>query len=331
MDKNEQNTVNPTNTGKDQFSTLRSDKMRVNSENAINAKENTSKTREYAEQKYTVNAKESQQDRIDMIENKLEKIIDVLRELTVNKSRTESPANSASSGETCGTYREKKRKAHPIPEGIRLPRGGWIKNPFDEIKFTGKNEDLNPIRFLKKFDNIARFEDVDETDQLYFFGRCMREQASVWFEIHDFNDVHEARNEFTNYFWGETQQAKFREKLYQGKYKPSKNLRMADYALDLARKAKTLEPPMGDAEIIRCVKRHFDKEISREIKIATTKTVSDLIFLLEQLNDERETYAESKTKEKPKEKSDTSKKITRNIKKPGIGKPIGTKNIPVTK
>lgn len=237
-------------------------------------------------------------DRIEQLENRVEKLIEELGRVKLKHSASESRDSQDSDDDTYNPFRETRQQFRIKPEGIRLPRGGWIKNPFDEVRFTGKSDDGNPMRFLKKFDNIAKYETVDRSDQLYFFGRCMREQASAWFEIHNFDNMEEARNEFTRYFWGDTQQAKFREKLYTGRYKPSKNLRMADYALDIARKAKTLEPPMGDAEIIRCLKRHFDREITREIKITTVKTIADLMFLLEEIHDEREISAEIRAREK---------------------------------
>ncbi|XP_029170514.1 peptidyl-prolyl cis-trans isomerase G-like [Nylanderia fulva] len=91
-----------------------------------------------------------------------------------------------------------------------------------------------------------------------------------------------------------------------GQYKPGKSSTMADYALDLARQAKLLEPPMGDAEIIRCVKRHFDKEVAREIKWSTTKNISELTSILEEIHDEKQAAAETKSaRDKSSEKAST--------------------------
>lgn len=81
---------------------------------------------------------------------------------------------------------------------------------------------MNPRSFLKKFNQIAAHERVDEIDQLYFFGKCMSNQAAMWFETREFQNITEAREEFANYFWGENQEAKFRKKLYLGKFKANK-------------------------------------------------------------------------------------------------------------
>lgn len=108
----------------------------------------------------------------------------------------------------------------------------------------------------------------------------MRGNASNWVEVNDLEDIEEAKESFREYFWGNEQQAKFRESLYTGKYKSEKGETMAQYAMGLARQAKYLEPPMNDHEIIRCVKRHFGSEIAREIRPSTAKTIGELTSLL---------------------------------------------------
>lgn len=61
----------------------------------------------------------------------------------------------------------------------KLPRGGWLKNPFEELKFTGRNDAQIPKDFFVS--SIARYEDVDERDQLYYFGRSMKGAAANWY------------------------------------------------------------------------------------------------------------------------------------------------------
>jgi hypothetical protein len=79
------------------------------------------------------------------------------------------------------------------------------------------------------------------------------------------------------------QQAKFREKTYAGKYKQAKNLQMSDYALDLAKQARMLSPPMGDKEFIHAIKRHFERETTREIRTTTATNIAELVTLLEEI------------------------------------------------
>lgn len=65
-----------------------------------------------------------------------------------------------------------------VPFQARLPRSGWIKNPFDELSYRGKGDRQNPIKFLQKFERLAEYERVSAEDQLFYFGRCMRGPAS---------------------------------------------------------------------------------------------------------------------------------------------------------
>lgn len=275
-------------------SILRSGKIRGHTENP-NAGETSGES------------KRNPEDKLEALEEKFEVLLDLLKNREVPNHRCESQESLRSDNtnviDAAPTVLQR--------QGIRLPRGGWIKSPFDELKFTGKRDEMNPMRFLKKFNTIASYENVEDADLIYFFGRCMRDQAAVWYEIQDFPHINQAREEFMKHFWGENQQSKFREKIYMGKYKPSKTVRMMDYALDLARKAKVLEPPMGDAEIIRCIKRHFDKEVSREIKLTSVKTIAEFIEILEEIQDEKEVYAETRTKEKSSSKADASSQKTR--------------------
>lgn len=43
--------------------------------------------------------------------------------------------------------------------------------------------------------------------------------------------------QFIEYFWGDDQQTRVREKLYTGIFKLDKNARMSKYALDMAKQA----------------------------------------------------------------------------------------------
>jgi len=264
------------------------------------------KIREISESQPNLNAESrartERDERVEILERKIELIMAAISEPKISKSRDNSPKsitseeekNSAKSERVTGyasdetNTREANMQAINIG-GMRFPRGGWIKSPFDELKFVGRNNKMNPIRFLKKFNEIAEYERVDETEQLYFFAKCLRDEAAVWFELKDYTCVYDAKNEFARHFWGENQQAKFREKIYLDKYNANNNTRMANYALNLARQAKLLDPPMGDAEIIRCVKRHFNKETAREIKTTTIKTIAELTDILKEIQDDRET------------------------------------------
>ncbi|XP_036147363.1 uncharacterized protein LOC118647170 [Monomorium pharaonis] len=177
----------------------------------------------------------------------------------------------------------------------RLPKGGWLKNPFEDLRYYGKADAQSPMKFLKRFEKIASYEEINEQEQLYFFGKCMRASALNWFDVREPENIDEAKKLFVECFWNDEQQARFREHVYTGNYTPNEKSSMAEYALDLAKRAKCLNPPMSEAEIIRNVKRHFGREIAREIRPTTVKDIEEFTRLLDELEYESKRNKETKT------------------------------------
>lgn len=87
-----------------------------------------------------------------------------------------------------------------MPVQIRLPRGGWMKNPFDEISYRGKSGRQNPIRFFQRFEKLATYERVPEEEQAFYFGRCLKGPASQWYELLDEDDIHTVKRLFREQF-----------------------------------------------------------------------------------------------------------------------------------
>lgn len=128
---------------------------------------------------------------------------------------------------------------------LKLPRGGWLKDPFEEITYFGRTDKQNPIRFLRKFERIALYENISEADQLHYFGKCLRGSAASWFDVRKPVNIREAKRAFREYFWSDEHQARFRETLYTGKYsRIETKLSMAEYALDISRQAWNLRYPI---------------------------------------------------------------------------------------
>lgn len=175
-----------------------------------------------------------------------------------------------------------------VPYQVRLPRGGWLKNPFEELKFIGKNDLQNPVRFVKKFEKLAEYERVPRDEQIYYFEQCMKGDAALWIELQDINNIDLIKNKFLENYWGIHAQMNFRNKLYFGKYKWGTGT-MAEYALKMAREAKTLTPPMGDYEIIHVLKEHFDSEIVRELRPSVIRNISEMVEMIETIENERAT------------------------------------------
>lgn len=77
-----------------------------------------------------------------------------------------------------------------------------------------------------------------------------------------------------------------------GSYRATKNSRMSDYAMTIAKHAKYLEPPMSESGTIRILKRHFDKDVAREIRPSTVKNMKDLVAILDEVEEEKALRAE---------------------------------------
>lgn len=181
-----------------------------------------------------------------------------------------------------------ERGAELVPIRARLPRGGWIKNPFDDLEFKGKTDKTNPMRFLQKFKRIAVYERVSDEEQLFHFGRCMKGAASQWYELQTAETMEELERNFRDHFWGCQAQMRFRQRIYFSRYRGSDST-MTEYALGLARQAKTLNPPMPDEEIIQTVREHFEADVSRELRPSVVRTVVDMVAMLDTIENERET------------------------------------------
>lgn len=64
---------------------------------------------------------------------------------------------------------------------------------------------------------------------MYYFGRCLRGTAINWFDVNEPETIEEAKRAFIEHYWGEEQQARFREKIYSGIYNKDLILSMSEY------------------------------------------------------------------------------------------------------
>lgn len=143
----------------------------------------------------------------------------------------------------------------PHGTGFRLPKGGWLTNPFGDLKYHGKKDELNPVRFLNRFERIAEREQIPEEDLVHYFTTCLKGSAAAWSDNREFVTFGEARTAFLDHFWDSVTQSQIRYKIYTGKYIPSKDGTMVDYALKLSRQAKALTAPMEEKEIVTSIAR----------------------------------------------------------------------------
>lgn len=115
----------------------------------------------------------------------------------------------------------------------------------------------------------------------------MKNDAAQWFEMLDNDNIDVIKHEFQENYWRCRDQMNFKNKLSFGQYKPGEGT-MAEYALRMARVAKTLVPPMSDQEIIYTLKEHFDNDVARELRPSVIHTISDMVNMIETIESERE-------------------------------------------
>jgi len=170
-----------------------------------------------------------------------------------------------------------------VPYGyppFRLPLGGWLISPFQELKYSGRETDLNPVAFLKRYENIASREGVDQAEKLMHFPRCLTGSAANWYDAYDFTSYEEMKSLFLQRFWNESIQMRVRQQMYMGKYDPGKRKTATEYVLELSRLAKSLDSPMTDKEFIACISRHFDAETALMIRPGVIRTLPELVEYL---------------------------------------------------
>ncbi|XP_056648541.1 uncharacterized protein PF3D7_1120000-like [Diorhabda sublineata] len=111
------------------------------------------------------------------------------------------------------------------------------------------------------------------------------EHALMWFcnKEEQIIDMEGFETQFLMYFWGEIQQANFRERLYFGKFDYNKNKNLNSYAMQLYNIAQYLEPAMKEEELVLYVGRHFNAEMSETIVLHNIKTMDNMSSYLQRV------------------------------------------------
>uniref|UniRef100_A0A6P7FA91 GATA zinc finger domain-containing protein 14-like n=1 Tax=Diabrotica virgifera virgifera TaxID=50390 RepID=A0A6P7FA91_DIAVI len=152
------------------------------------------------------------------------------------------------------------------------------------IKFSGNIKNLHPrvyINSLKhKLRSVNNINDIKD-----YIRMTLSDNAATWFASieNDLDNLQTFENKFLNYYWGELEQARFREVLYFGKYNRNLSLNMVDYALKLITVAKYLEPPLREDETVLNVSRHFDADVVQTVTVQNIQTVDSFINFIQRV------------------------------------------------
>lgn len=189
----------------------------------------------------------------------------------------------------------------------KLPKGGYLQSPFEDLRYGGKDSHMNPMAFVRRFENIATREEMSAEDRLYWFLRCLKQTAASWFESHDFESIEKALSQFKERFWNQSAQDKIRRQLYTGKFEAGKQKSMAQNVLEMNRQMKMLDAPVSDKKFISNISRHFDHDTAIGIRPGTINDVRQLVeYLTYQDADKEACEAERKTRDRTSKKYGTA-------------------------
>lgn len=183
-----------------------------------------------------------------------------------------------------GLPRDEPTRGHP---GLYLPRSASIFNPFTNLKFAGVGDKMHPILFLKKFQQIANFEQIDKRSQLHYFEMCLTGSASIWWGTRCIDNVEEAIEAFRHKYWNTSQQLDLNHKLLIGRYGAIGDGSMSEYTARNFQDNSLLDNPLPEREFVAAIVAHFPREVERELRVSLVKTVPHLLEVLDEIEASR--------------------------------------------
>ncbi|XP_050516107.1 GATA zinc finger domain-containing protein 4-like [Diabrotica virgifera virgifera] len=155
---------------------------------------------------------------------------------------------------------------------------GITQEQEENVNMTALIVYINSLKHkLRSVNNINDIKD--------YIRMTLSDNAATWFASieNDLDNLQTFENKFLNYYWGELEQARFREVLYFGKYNRNLSLNTVDYALKLITVAKYLEPPLREDETVLNVSRHFDADVVQTVTVQNIQTVDSFINFIQRV------------------------------------------------
>ncbi|XP_043465251.1 uncharacterized protein LOC122500400 [Leptopilina heterotoma] len=181
------------------------------------------------------------------------------------------------------------RKLHEIEElasnfKMNRPSRRSIK-PFENLKFSGRDDTTHPVRFTEDFDFFAKQEELTDYEKQFYFGQSLINEAAEWLKIQGYSKTFETmRKSFLNFFWNQQDQNCFITFLKHGKYN-EKNAKLSRsvYFYKYAKEAKFLDNPPNDEILIDWLIEHFDVYIQMKLSKIHKKTIDEIYRFLKDL------------------------------------------------
>lgn len=163
--------------------------------------------------------------------------------------------------------------------GARLGRAVGNKVDPPTLTFKGGKEDMHPAEFMRRLEDYFVQNEVQDDQAVGMARDCLSGAAADWATFHReaFRDFEDFKEGFLTEFWSSERQDELMNELFRGVYTRAKG-DMKVYAYSLAARATYLDPPVGEAVIVRALKKHFPRHIRQILAGArgSMRTVKDL-------------------------------------------------------
>lgn len=156
-----------------------------------------------------------------------------------------------------------------------------------KVIFSGDRK-MHPKVFIKNLQENLSFL-PDHINLKAYIRNSLRGDAEIWYAIAEekYEKFEEFRELFLSNYWGEDQQSKIRENLFNGKYIENVGLEREKYILKKYNYVRHLEPRMPDGEIVKYFARHFSDNIRDVILIQSIDTIEKLLNYLRRIDNGR--------------------------------------------
>lgn len=179
------------------------------------------------------------------------------------------------------------------------------------IKFNGDLRRIHPKVFIKHLKaNLKYCYDFEEAKMI--IRNFLERDALLWYSSWEtkFENWEDFEESFIQYFWGESQQLTFQERLFGGKFRYEGNNNYNQYALEIFNQAQYLEPKIPEENVVLAIAKHFKPEVTEAIVTHNIKKMDQLSTYLKRL--ERGTRSYANKSFEPRRNSDTWNRNNKN-------------------
>lgn len=127
------------------------------------------------------------------------------------------------------------------------------------------------------------------TNIKFVIQNTLKGEADFWYQTIEekYESFEQFENLFLKQYWGEYNQQKVRQNLFNGKYYENSGISRERYILRKLYNIRYLEPKFTENEMVRYLARHFSDDIHNVIIIQRINTLDDLIEYLRGIDDYR--------------------------------------------